>query len=379
MLPNILSDDLCSLKENELRYAIVVEMDIDSNGKLISQDIKKAVIKSRGRLTYNLANSWFESTIPEKYSMLSDAFELYKILDQNKEKRGYIEFDDDDVELKFDESGKCISVDVRVRKDAEKLIENFMIQCNETIASTIYNLDLPFIYRIHDEVKDEKLEELKKNLSHFNIEIPSKQNKLTSMFFKKILDSLNDDEISKNIVNKLLLKSMSKAQYSTFNIGHFALSLNNYTHFTSPIRRYSDLLVHRLIKKYLLSNDDYYSKIESIDNLLSGDCLVINENEKKITTLERDVIDIYKADYMSNFIGKTFVGRVSSIKKWGIYVELDNYIEGMISSDLLYNLGYTYNEEMSTWSNFYLTKEVKVKVIDTNKIKGQIDFYLLED
>ena len=372
MLPSVLCDDLCSLKEGEMRYALGVEMIIE-DGNVTDYDIFKCVIKSKARLTYDLVNEWLENEIPEDFSMLQDAYDLYQVLLKKRLNKGYLDFDISDVNIEVDDDYHPLKVEKAIRKDAERLIEEFMIITNNVVAETIYHMDLPFLYRVHSEPTVDKMKELKTKLSLMNIKIPPKQNKLTSKFFMDILNNFSDDNY--DIVNRLLLRSMSKATYSDNNIGHFALSIDNYTHFTSPIRRYSDLVVHRLLKDYLMNENNYNEdlNLSEIGNHISN-------QEKIIDNLERDVLDTLKADYISKNIGKIFKGRISSIKSWGIYVELDNTIEGLVSSDNLIDLGYHFIEEKETWiknNEFYLTQEVEVKVIESNIFKGQIDFILV--
>lgn len=379
MLPFSLSDDLCSLRENEDRYTISLEMTIDRKGNIIDYELNKAVIKSKARLTYNLVNEWLDERPDlEELNVIYLMEELYYILNKKRVDKGIIDFDLDEAKVTLDDLGKCIDVKLIKRGISERIIEEFMITANECIAEIVHNLDLPFIYRVHAEPSEEKIEELRMLLANLNIKLPKKNNNLTSKFFADIIkkeEEKNPD--NKEIINHLILKSMAKAKYDTYNIGHFGLASLAYTHFTSPIRRYPDLVVHRLIKDYLLK-DNNYGKIDNIEKELSNISNLASTNERKIEMLERDVLDMKKAEYMEQFIGSIFIGSISSIKSWGIYVTLDNTVEGLIDA---YNLNlndYFYDEDKNIWKSdkdiLSLTKKIKIRVQSVNIDKGQIDF-----
>ena len=380
MLPFNLSDDLCSLKEGVNRYVLTVSMDI-KDGIIIDYDIFKAVIQSKGRLTYQQVNQWFDTnTVPSNYAMLNDALSLYYILANKRAKLGVLDFNTKEAKVITNELGKAIGIEIINRSNAEKMIEEFMIATNECVAEAIGYREIPFLYRIHDEPSKEKIDELRRLMLSSNIKIPLKNNKLNSNFFKTILNKLPIE--SQDILNKSLIRCMAKAEYSPNNIGHFGLAINYYTHFTSPIRRYSDLIVHRLVKEYLLNERTINNK----DNLLETLNQIgtkISGIERKIESLERDCLNIKKVEFIANYQGSVFEGIISSIKSWGIYVQLDNTVEGLISRDVLLNLGYTYDDKLNIWSNnynnLYLTKKVMVKLIGTNKVKGQVDFLLKGD
>ena len=379
MLPFALSNDLCSLKENEDRYVLAVEMLI-KDGEIADFEIFKAVINSKGRLTYRMVNEWLEHENDlAGFKMLKDAYDLSIILSDKRMKKGYINFDLNDAKIILDDEGKCIDVVNIIRGKSEKMIEEFMIKANECVASCINHMNLPFIYRIHQAPTEEKVEELRSLLANLDVKIPHQKNNLTSLFFSQMLDKVEED--NKEIVNHLVLKAMAKAKYDINNIGHFGLATNAYTHFTSPIRRYPDLVVHRLIKDYLLMEKNY--AIDDLDSELSKIANHTSIKERTIEQLERDVIDLKKAEYMENFIGKTFVGKISSIKNWGIYVELANLVEGMISARYLNSIDYFFDEDHNCWSkgpnHLTLMKQIKVQLISTNIEKGQIDFIYLGD
>ena len=382
MLPFSLSNDLCSLKENTDRYALSLVMTFNHQGDLIDYDLFKSVINSHARLTYNLVNEWFE----EKADLdeLNDLYlmkELYEILSSKRKQKGIIDFDLDDAIVSLDSNGKCIDVHKRTRGISERIIEEFMISANECVAEIVSNLDLPFLYRVHSEPTLEKMDELRMELANLHIQIPHKNNQLTSKFFAEIIEKETEkNPDNKEIINHLFLKSMAKAKYDTFNIGHFGLASRAYTHFTSPIRRYPDLVVHRLLKDYLLKEHNY-GKIEYLETILPKVASLTSANERKIETLERDVLDMKKAEYMENYIDQIFIGQISSIKSWGIYVELDNTVEGLVDATNLNYQDYFFDEKRNIWIGkkriLSLTTKVKVKVSKVNKEKGQIDFFLI--
>ena len=378
MLPNLLSDDLCSLLPNELRYTIACHMII--NGGIIKEvEVFPALIKSKYRLVYEEVNDWFKKeVVPIGLSMLLDAKELALILENKRHDAGSLDFVTIESQITLDEQGRAINVDAVHRGIAEAMIEEFMIACNKSIAERIAYLDLPFLYRVHDEPNGMKLSEVRMIASELGIVIPKKQNSIHPLFIQQILEKPTTDE-EKAIFNNLILRAMAKAKYQEYNIGHFGLALKNYTHFTSPIRRYPDLLVHRLIKQYLFGEELY--QIDAIPSLLSEATCIVNQNERIIENLERDVDDMKKAEYMSTKIGKSYSGIISGIQKWGLYVQLNNCIEGMIASRELAMDDYYFDELHQDYSNLKgdklkLGQSIMIEVFDADKERGTIDFIL---
>ena len=381
MLPFELSNELCSLKPNELRYALACEMTI-KNGDVIDSNIFKAVIKSKARLTYSNVNQMFENNcVPEGLSMLYDAKDLADILSSKRHKKGSLDFETKEAKIILDDELKCVDVKLINRGISEKMIEEFMIICNETITERVAYLGLPFLYRIHEEPKPEKIASLIEIGKILGVTIPKKQNSIKPLFLQQILEKPETQD-KKHIFNHLILRTMAKARYSDTNCGHFGLAIENYTHFTSPIRRYPDLVVHRLIKDYLLGEDNY-SGID-LEVYLNSVSDYTSQVEKTIETLERDVDDMKKAEYMQRRIGNVYQGMVSGVQKWGFYVELDNSIEGLVDSDFLYDNGYYYDELKSAWRRskdeiFQIGTICMVKLINASKKHGTIDFILEEN
>ncbi len=378
MLPFRLSDDLCSLKPNVNRYALACEMIIEK-GKVIDSEIFEAVINSKYRLTYNGVNKMFENSVPSELSFLNDAKELAEILEKTRKKRGSLDFETIEAKIILDNNGYPIDIVPVQRGISEKMIEEFMICCNETVTERISYMDLPFVYRIHEEPKAEKYQELVDIAKTLGINIPKKQNNIHPLFIQQILEKPQTEE-AKMVFNHLILRSMAKARYSEVNVGHFGLASKNYTHFTSPIRRYSDLVVHRLIKDYLLGGTNYVGT--DLEVYLKDVSLQNSNQEKVIERLERDVQDMKKAEYMLNKIGQVYEGIVSGVQKWGFYVQLANSVEGLVLAEDLYDDGFEFNEEKSFWykSNvdvYKIGKRVVVKVIGASKDRGTVDFKLL--
>lgn len=379
MLPFKLSDDLCSLRPNENRYALGCEMTI-VDGKVVDSEIFEAVICSKYRLTYNGVNQMLkENSVPDDLAFLHDAKVLAEILEKKRKLKGSLDFETKEAKIILDNKGYPIDIVPVNRGISEKMIEEFMICCNETVTERIAYLDVPFVYRVHEEPKAEKYAELVDIAKTLGISIPKKQNSIHPLFIQQILEKPETEE-AKVIFNHLILRSMAKARYSEINLGHFGLASSNYTHFTSPIRRYSDLVVHRLIKDYLLNGSNY--EAIDLDVYLKEVCLQNSNQEKVIERLERDVLDMKKAEYMLNKIGKVYQGIVSGVQKWGFYVQLSNSVEGLVLAEDLYDDGFEFNEEKSLWYKssvdvYKIGKPVMVRVQGASKDRGTVDFKLL--
>lgn len=380
MLPFELSNDLCSLRPNENRYALACVMEI-KDGEVIDSDIFKAVIKSKARLTYNNVNKMLEdNNLPTELMFLKDAADLAAIIGNKRHQKGSLDFETKEAKIVLDDYGTAIDVVPIKRGISEKMIEEFMIICNETVTERITYLDLPFVYRVHDEPKPEKIKTLIDIAKTLNITIPKKQNTIHPLFLQTILEKPETEE-AKTIFNHLILRSMAKAKYSINNIGHFGLASKYYTHFTSPIRRYPDLMVHRLIKDYLLGESNYQDF--DLEDYLNDLCEACSDQEKVIESLERDVDDMKKAEYMLSQIGSEYEGMVSGIQRWGVYVQLPNSCEGLIGHEELYSLGYQYIEEKDVWSKnntdrLTIGKYIKVRVINASKARGTVDFEIVK-
>lgn len=384
MLPHKLSNGICSLNPNVIRLTISCVMEIDDSGKLVNSDIFESYIKSRKQMTYKNVNKILnENIIPEGYAEFTDDLrlmaELSKIIRKRKLEKGYIDFDVPEPKIITDENGKAIDIQKRVQDTGENLIEDFMIMANETVASTISYMDLPFIYRVHGLPDEDKI----KNFMHFiNIlgyKVHANMRNITPKVIQNILGQLKDKK-EYNILSSMLLRSMQKAIYDNVNIGHFGLASKFYTHFTSPIRRFPDLTVHRLLRTYLFNHNIDSQIIDYYNSTLPEVAKHSSEREMAATQCERDVDDMKMAEYMEAHIGEVYNGIISTVTNYGIYVELSNLVEGMIKIDELEDDYYFYDE--STFSlvgkhskkRYMLGDSIKITVDSVLKEKGLINF-----
>ncbi len=389
MLPHKLSNGICSLNEGVVRLTQSCVMKINNEGNVVDYDIFPSFIKSRKKMTYKKVNDIImRNIVDSSYEKFGDVLkqmnELAHILRRNKIKRGYIDFDLDEAKIIVDEDKNVVGIEKRVREDAERMIEDFMIAANETVATHIYNMDLPFIYRVHDVPNADKIDKFLKLVSLLGYKVNGKVKDFTPVSMQKLLNQLKDVPQYK-ILSSMLLRSMRKAVYQKDNIGHFGLGSKCYTHFTSPIRRYPDLEVHRLLRKYLYENKidnetiDYYNA--NLD-YIAGQA---SEREQASVDAEREVDDMKMAEYMEKHIGEEYDGVISGVESFGLFVELDNLIEGLVHVNSLKGDYYNYVEELlcligqNTKKRYTLGDKVRVKVVGASKEARTIDFELVGD
>lgn len=388
MLPHKLSNGICSLNEGVIRLTMSCVMKIDHKGKVVDYDIFTSYIKSKKKMTYekvndilmrNIIDPEYEEYVPYLLKMN----ELAKILRRRKIEKGYIDFDLDEAEVVQDEFGVAVDIVKREREDGECLIEDFMIAANETVASHIYNMGLPFIYRVHAEPNTEKIDDFVNLVKQMGYTLTNRVVDLTPKGMQKLLDELNDKPEFK-ILSSMLLRSMKKAEYSKENVGHFGLASREYTHFTSPIRRFPDLTVHRLLKSYLVDNDLSVSNINYWDNALTGIAEHSSEREVAAVNAERDVTDMKMAEYMESHIGEQYDGVISTVTNFGFFVELENMVEGLVHVNNLKGDYYTYVPELlalvgnATKKQYRIGEKVRIEVIAASKENAMIDFKLVE-
>ena len=389
MLPHQLSNGICSLNEGVIRLSMSCVMEIDNNGKVVNYEIFPSYIKSSKKMTYKHVNNLLmRNIVDEGYEPFKDTLlkmnELAHILRKEKISRGYIDFEIDEAKIVQDESGKAIDVIKRVREDGEKLIEDFMIAANECVAQTIYNMDLPFIYRIHENPKPEKVDEFLNLVKILGYKLKTNVKEITPKVMQSVINELKDKP-EFPILSTLLLRSMRKAEYSKENLGHFGLASKAYTHFTSPIRRFPDLTVHRLLKKYLVENDMSMTTINTLETSLIEVASQSSEREVAAADAERDVDDMKMAEYMESHVGEEFEGIISGITSYGMFVELPNLIEGLVHISTLKGDYFNYIEEIlsmvgkSTKKTYRLGDKVKVKCVAASKLSSSIDFELVEE
>ena len=388
MIPHKLSNGICSLNEGVIRLTMSCVMEINEKGKVVDYDIFTSYIKSRKKMTYKKVNDVIcRGIVAPGYEEYADKLhlmnELSKILRKEKISRGYMDFDLDEAKVVQDETGKAIDVIKRTRENGEKLIEDFMIAANETVASHIYQMDLPFVYRVHDTPKTEKVDDFMNLVKLMGYKLVGRHNEYSPKAMQGFLDQLHDKP-EFEILSSLLLRSMRKAQYSSENIGHFSLASKAYTHFTSPIRRFPDLQVHRLLKKYLVENDMSMTTIQSLSSELVEITRHSSEREVAAVDAERDVLDMKMAEYMEDHIGEEFDGIITTITNFGFFVELPNLVEGLVHVQTLKGDYFTYVPELlsmigkSTKKTYRLGDKVRVKCVSASKENSMIDFELVK-
>ena len=386
MLPHKLSNGICSLNPNVDRLAMSCVMEINGKGYVSDYQIFKSVIRSKKQMNYDDVNSILEdNVIPSGYEEYVDTLrtmnELSNILRKKMVRHGYIEFNIKEPKIIVDDS--CHPVDIKIceQRTGEKLIENFMIVANETVAGFIEDKNLPGIYRVHDKPNKEKLIEYLKFLSIKGYNIKADVNRFSPKDYQNIINKFKNDP-ARDILGTLAIQTMSKAKYSDINIGHYGIASKRYSHFTSPIRRYPDLTLHRLLKDYLGTPNS--KVIDSWRKSLPGISIQTSKKELDSVDCERDVEKMKKAEYMMDHIGEVYTGVISGIMDFGFFVMLDNTVEGLVRLDSLKGDYYSYNKnrymiigknkgKMYTYGDV-----VKVEVIAASKDTSQVDFVLSE-
>ena len=387
MIPHQLSNGICSLNPDVVRLTISCVMTINGRGKVEDYDIFPSYIKSHKQMTYKNVNKILtENIIPDGYQEFVDTLRLMKeladILRLEKESRGYMDFGLDEAKIVQDENGKAIDIIKRTQGDGEKLIEDFMIVANETVATHVSNMDLPFIYRIHDIPSTEKIEDFTNLIKQMGYKLNTNMHKITPLTMQSILKELNSKK-EFTILSDMLLRSMKKAIYSTNNIGHFGLASKNYTHFTSPIRRFPDLTVHRLLRTYFFNQDMSLETINFNSKYLIDVAENSSETEVSAQEAERDVVDMKMAEYMEDKVGIVYKGIITSVTNFGFFVELDNLVEGLVHISTLKGY-YNYVPELLSLVKddnsvrFRIGDDVTIIVVAASKENGTIDFEVYE-
>ena len=387
MLPHELSNGICSLNPNVDRLAMSCVMEIDENGKTVDYEIFESVIRSRIQMTYKKVNSILEdNVVPEGYEEYEEKLrlmaELAEILRKFKIRRGYIDFGVQEAKILVDENCKPTDVVIRERGVGENLIEDFMIAANECVASHIFYMSLPFVYRIHEVPEEERIRSFLVFVSSlgYNVAGDIKDVKPTTM--QRILKSLEDKPEFK-ILSSLLLRSMKKAVYRPENLGHYGLASPCYTHFTSPIRRYPDTTVHRLLRTYLFKGKVDMGTVKKWEQRLVYITEHSSERERASIECEREVEDMKMAEYMEEHIGEEFEGMISSVTNFGMFVELDNLIEGLVPLREM-NDFFHYDEERMTLTGertnmkYSIGDRVVVKVVRASREEKTIDFEVIK-
>lgn len=392
MLPFELSNGICSLNAGTDRFALSCSMEIDQKGNVISSDVYKSVIRVTERMSYTDVNKILnnlDEAVIEKYSKYIDNFKLMEelaiILKNRRLANGYLNLDIPESKIILDEKGKAIEVKKYETTFANEIIEQFMLTANETIAEKFYWLEAPFIYRVHEEPEYDKIQETNKFLFNIGQKIKVSKDNIRPKAFSEVLEKLKGTEYEK-VISTLILRTLKVARYEFENKGHFGIASKYYCHFTSPIRRYPDLFIHRVISSYLkynynLSEDilsDFYEKAQKYAES-SSDC------EKLAVKAEREAEDIKKAEFMEDKIGNIYDGIISSITSFGMFVELENTVEGLIRFENMGREYFIYDELRKTLIGertnrvFKIGDKVKIRVIEANKALRKIAFELVEE
>ena len=397
MLPRELSNGICSLNPNEDRYALSVEMKISKSGEVLESKIFKSVIKSKIQMTYNkVYDILVNNIVAEGYEPHVETLKLMEklalILVDKKSKMGAIDFDMPEAKIILDENDAVLDIKLREMTIANKLIEEFMILANEVVAETFNKKELPFIYRIHEKPEVDRIEKLNtmlKNLGYPEIDLNAcaKKGKVNgnnlALQLRNVMSLAKGNENEK-LVSLLVLRTMQLAKYSNENIGHFGLASEYYCHFTSPIRRYPDLFIHRVISSYLANELDS-KMISKYKKQAIKYSETSSEMEQEEEEAERDLYEIKKCEFMQKHVDEIYDGSISGVMSFGIFVELENTVEGLIRLENMKNDYYVYDENCMrligkrTNKIFKLGDKVQVKVVSANKLLRRIDFELIDD
>lgn len=390
MLPHKLSNGICSLNAGENRLALSCLMTIDKKGEVVSHEIVESVIRVDRRMSYTSVKKILEDKDAaeiEAYEELVPMFELMKelagILRDKRKKRGSIDFDFPESKIILDKQGHPVEIKPYERNVATKIIEDFMLIANETVAEHYHWMELPFVYRTHDNPDPEKIDKLGTFIRNFGYSIKSRQEEVHPKELQKLLAKIEDTP-EEALISRLTLRSMKQAKYTIDCTGHFGLACQYYCHFTSPIRRYPDLQIHRIIKEQIRGRLNE-KRIAHYNEILPEVSKHSSEMERRADEAERETDKLKKVEYMENHVGEIFEGVISSITSWGVYVELPNTIEGMIHVSMLPGDYFYYDEEtyemvgQATDIRYKLGQTLKVRVNATDKILRTIDFVIPQD
>lgn len=388
MLPHVLSNGICSLNAGEDRLALSCIMTVSPKGEVIDHQIAETVIRVDKRMSYTGVSKVLAEE-PEALEedkdfvpMIQKMQELSTILRERRGKRGSIDFDFPETKIELDEKGKPINIKPYERNSATKIIEDFMLLANETVAEEYFWREVPFLYRTHEVPDEEKIKKLSTFINNFGYHIHV-HDEVKPKEIQKLLSQVEGTP-EEALISRLTLRSMCQAKYTTDNTGHFGLAAKYYTHFTSPIRRYPDLQIHRIIKENLRGRLNE-NRIEHYDKILPEVAKQCSDRERLAEETEREVVKMKKAEYMRMHIGEEYEGVISGVTKWGIYVELPNTVEGLVHITALSDDYYEFDEENYelrgelTKKVYHLGQKVTVRVADADALKRTVDFSVVEN
>jgi ribonuclease R len=389
MIPHRLSNGICSLNPKVDRLTLSCEMEVNSQGEVVNYEIFPSVIKTTERMTYSDVNKILvekDEELRERYAELVPMFELMaelaNILRNKRMNRGAIDFDFKEAKILVDDNGHPYDVVIRERSVAERLIEEFMLLANETVAEHFHWMNVPFIYRIHEDPDPDKLRRFLEFITNFGYVVKGTGNEIHPRALQEILEAAQGQP-EEMVISTVMLRSMKQAKYDPESLGHFGLSTNFYTHFTSPIRRYPDLIVHRLIRTYLiegkLDEETQQKWAEKLPDIAEHS----SNMERRAVEAERETDDMKKAEFMADKIGQEFDGIISSVTNFGLFVELPNTIEGLVHVSYLTDDYYRFDERHyamigeRTGNVFRIGDEITVRVINVNKDERSVDFEIV--
>ena len=390
MLPHALSNGICSLNPKVERLTLTCMMDIDHQGEIIKYELFPSYIKTTERMTYTQVNAILEQDVAmcKKYAHIITLCEnmkaLAKILRRRRESLGGIDFDTKEAKIIINDQGKVKDIQVRERKEAERIIEDFMIAANECVAAHMKWMELPALYRIHETPDPKKMREFARIAMMLGYPLKADVNHVYPQQLQQLLIRAKEDEIYP-VLSTFLLRSMQKARYDDHCLGHFGLGLSEYLHFTSPIRRYPDLLVHRMLHKYYFQSNQDPIKLQQDEQWMEQAAQQCSSRERIAIEAERDVDDMKKAEYMERFIGRDFTGVISGVTKFGFFVELDNTVEGLVHISTLHDDYYHYDEHSycligeRTGRKYRMGQTVAVRCVDASRFKKQVDFEIIRN
>lgn len=390
MLPQRLSNGICSLHPKVDRLTLSCEMEINQQGNVVAYDIFPSVIRSVERMTYEAVNHILEEKHPqtrEQYQslvpMLEEMAELHHILEQKRRHRGAIDFDSDEAKIIVDKDGKAIDIELRERRVGERLIESFMLAANETVSEHYSKADLPILYRVHEQPDESKMKRFLEFITTFGLTAQASKDSITPKDLQGVMDRIKDEPYEA-VISMLLLRSMQQARYDVDPIGHYGLGADYYSHFTSPIRRYPDLILHRLIHYYDEVGRSQQDK-KRWESRLPDIAKHSSEAERCAIDAERETDELKKTEFMADKVGQEFMGTIISITGFGMFIQLPNTVEGLVHVSMMDDDYYRFDEDHlvmigeRTGKVFRIGQPIKVKLMRADVEEVQIDFSIVED
>lgn len=390
MLPPELANGICSLHPGVDRLTLSVFMDIDDRGRVLDYEIVPSVIRSKERLTYEIVYALLTGggeDLRDRYRhvlpVLEEMHALARLLFQRRLGRGSVDFDFPEAKVVLDDDGRPVDIRVRRRDLATQLIEEFMILCNETVAAHCRRLEVPFLYRVHEPPEDDAIESFEEFIAHFGLRLRRRGARVRPADFQKVLNAVRDTELD-YLVSTVMLRTMARARYASENLGHFGLASDCYTHFTSPIRRYPDLVIHRIIKELLAHGELGQERARRWEAALPAVAAHCSTMERQAEEAERDTVDLKKVQFMADRVGDVFEGIISGVTNFGLFVALPNTVEGLVHVSSMVDDYYHFDESRYSLVGerrgrvFRLGNAVRVRLVRVDALERRLDFELVE-